>query len=134
MTTKHLYYQDFPEVLDFISEIKNSISDSHQIIQNHNALYGLPPELDFEFNNEGLNISYKKTKQLQTNRCNGVVVELDYQSFSDPKSFGLMVQELTSGKFSSIYFPNFKMKVEHSFEFGDSSLKISFCNPQISGS
>ena len=129
MTTKHLYYQDFPEVLDFISEIKKSISDNHQIIQNHNALYGLPPELDFEFNKDGLNISYKKTKQLQTNRCNGVVVELDYQSFSDPKSFGLMVQELTSGKFSSIYFPNSKMNVEHSFEFGDSSLKISFCKP-----
>jgi hypothetical protein len=134
MTTKHLYYQDFPEVLDFISEIKNSISDSHQIIQNHNALYGLPPELDFEFNNEGLNIIYKKTKQLQTNRCNGVVVELEYQSFSDPKSFGLMVQELTSGKFSSIYFPNSKMNVEQSFEFGDNSLKIRFCNSQISGS
>ena len=129
MTTKHLYYQDFPEVLDFMSEIKNSISDSHQIIQNHNALYGLPPELDFEFNNEGLNIIYKKTKQLQTNRCNGVVVELDYQGFSDPKSFGLMVQELTSGKFSSIYFPQSKMKIEQSFEFGDSSLKISFCEP-----
>jgi hypothetical protein len=129
MTTKHLYYQDFPEVLDFISEIKKSISDSHQIVQNHNALYGLPPELDFEFNNEGLNINYKKTKQLQTNRCNGVVVELEYQSFSDPKSFGLMVQELTSGKFSSIYFPNSKMNIEHSFEFGDSSLKISFCKP-----
>jgi hypothetical protein len=129
MTTKHLYYYDFPEVLDFISEIKKSISDNHQIIQNHNALYGLPPELDFEFNKDGLNISYKKTKQLQTNRCNGVVVELDYQSFSDPKSFGLMVQELTSGKFSSIYFPNSKMNVEHSFEFGDSSLKISFCKP-----
>ena len=134
MTTKHLYYQDFPEVLDFISEVKNSISDNHQIIQNHNALYGLPPELVFEFNSEGLNISYKKTKQLQTNRCNGVVVELDYQSFSDPKSFGLMVQELTSGKFSSIYFPNSKMNVEHSFEFGDNSLKIRFCNSMISGS
>jgi hypothetical protein len=134
MTTKHLYYQDFPEVLDFISEVKNSISDNHQIIQNHNALYGLPPELDFEFNNEGLNIIYKKTKQPQTNRCNGVVVELDYQSFSDPKSFGLMVQELTGGKFSSIYFPNIKKNVEQSFEFGDNSLKISFCNPQISGS
>lgn len=129
MTTKHLYYQDFPEVLDFISEIKNSISDNHQIIQNHNALYGLPPELDFEFSKDGLNIIYKKTKQLQTNRCNGVVVELDYQSFSDPKSFGLMVQELTSGKFSSIYFPQSKMKIEQSFEFGDSSLKISFCEP-----
>ena len=134
MTTKHLYYQDFSEVLDFISEVKNSISDNHQIIQNHNALYGLPPELDFEFNNEGLNIIYKKTKQLQTNRCNGVVVELEYQSFSDPKSFGLMVQELTSGKFSSIYFPNSKMNVEQSFEFGDNSLKIRFCNSQISGS
>jgi len=120
--------------LDFISEIKKSISDNHQIIQNHNALYGLPPELDFEFNKDGLNISYKKTKQLQTNRCNGVVVELDYQSFSDPKSFGLMVQELTSGKFSSIYFPKSKMNAEHSYEFGDNSLKISFCNPQISGS
>jgi hypothetical protein len=129
MTTKHLYYQDFHEVLDFISEVKNSISDSHRIIQNHNALYGLPPELDFDFNKDGLNITYDKTKHLQTNRCNGVVVELDYQSFSEPKSFGLMVQELTSGKFSSIYFPNSKMNVEHSFEFGDSSLKISFCKP-----
>jgi hypothetical protein len=132
MTTKHIYYKDFSDVLDFVSEVNNSISANHQIIQNHNALYGLPPELNFEFNNEGLNIVYKKTKQLQTNRCNGIVVELDYQSFSDPKSFGLMVKELTSGKFSSIYFPQSKMKIELSYEFEESSLKIRFCNPKSS--
>lgn len=134
MTKKHLYYKDFPDVLDFVSEIRNSISDNNQIVQNYNTLYGLPPEFEFEFNKDGMNVTYDRTKHLPTNRCNGVVVELEYQSFSDPKSFGLMVQELTSGKFSSIYFPNSKVNVEQSFEFGDNSLKIRFCNSQISGS
>jgi hypothetical protein len=129
MVTKYLYFKDFSNVLDMVTEIRNSISFKNQIIQNHNALYGLPPELDFEFNEDGINIIYKKTKKLQTNRCNGVLVELDYESFLDPKSFGLMVRELKSGKFSSIYFPQSKMNIEQSFEFGDSSLKISFCKP-----
>lgn len=134
MTKKHLYYKDFPDVLDFVSEIRNSISDKNQIVQNYNALYGLPPEFEFEFNKDGMNVTYDRIKHLPKNRCNGVVVELEYQSFLDPKSFGLMVQELTSGKFSSIYFPNSKINVEQSFEFGDNSLKIKFCNSQISGS
>jgi hypothetical protein len=132
MTTKYLYYKDFPEVLDLITEVRNSIADSNKIVKNYNALYGLPPELDFEFNKDGLNITYKKTKNFSSNRCNGVVVELDYQSFNDPKSFGLMVQELTSGKFSAIYFPNSKMIVSKEFDFGESSLKIRFCNPKSS--
>lgn len=131
MTKKYLYYKDFPNVLDFVSEIRNSISNNNQIVQNYNALYGLPPEFEFEFNKDGLNITFDKTKHLPTNRCNGIVVELEYQSFSDPKSLGLMVQELTSGKLSSIYFPNSKKTVYHEFAFSDSSLKIKFCNSGI---
>jgi hypothetical protein len=129
MVTKYLYFKDFSNVLDMVTEIRSSISNNNQIIQNHKALYGLPPEIDFDFNNNGLSISYNKSKQDSTSNCNGVVVELEYQSFVDPKSFGLMVKELTSGKFSSIYFPNFKKNVEQSCEFGESSLKINFCKP-----
>lgn len=126
----YVFYKDYPDVRDFISELRAASSKNNQIVKNQISLYNFPPDVEFNFTDNGVEVVYKKGNLSSSGEeCTDLSFLIEYDDFKNSELFGRTIRQVLRSGVLNLNFPKIPIQeLDYNYDFGEDSVKISVCH------
>ena len=126
----YVFYKDYPDVRDFISELRAASSKNNQIVKNQISLYNFPPDVEFNFTDNGAEVVYKKGNLSSSGEeCTDLSFLIEYDDFKNSELFGRTIRQVLRSGVLNLNFPKIPIQeLDYNYDFGEDSVKISVCH------